>query len=660
MSPDTAITSAHADHSSSSIKNFGNGFLEACEEPIQGLSQLANGKDSGDQAKQASKSEGFAYNAGSMIGNAAVFYAAATVFKALPGGWGKAAPILAGAGIGFLGPSQGNDLGGRFKNALRGAATMTIIDHMPTLLCEKGLTNDIAGQLLNATMTGATAGAIDANMQSIFTNGKFAGWQTTIGAASSWGAMGGLFHIGSLGLGSSFQRLGEKSQDLLVFGSRNGEQTYQLRTLLNSLSTEGTSYRMVDMGKIGDASKPTVVFPDGSRVDGSDLTALSKKLNLHTTPDYDHYRVVVIGTGPAGVQTAINAASELPAGQHVALVGDVLGGQARYTSSVKNYMGFPDVTGADLMKRGLDGAKARGAETIINRVTSIESLRDGRKLLTLRDGQRFTADTVAVSTGQRYNQLTAPGVARLENKGVYTLADASESAELKGKNVFIVGGGNSAGQAAINFSRRASEVHMLIRGDNLEKSMSEYLIKEITARRNIVVHTNSEVSAVDGDQCLQQVAVATKVGDGRETVNMKADAMYVYIGGKPNTGFLDGSGVNLNEKGFVVTGHDLVDNGDWHAPERLPLNFETSVPGIFAAGDVNGANPQKRIVSAVGDAGKLIGSLHTYLATTPLSQSVRIGRMQETPQVTWLETLKLPLTSLAGGMLQAAHSHHAY
>lgn len=613
--------------------SFVEGFGKAVSRPALGLLQIVGVETPSTTTSHAKEGlDSWAETTGSMMGSALTFYATSTAIKSFaPLRNSTMAPIASGAALGFLEPTLGTDRRERFINAARGATTMMIMEKAPAYLRTQGFKGDLIGNLGNVLLTGAAAGAADANLGTLLSERMLADPLTTAHSAASWALVGGAFHVVSLGFkNDNLKACGtDKTKELLLMGSGNNPASYQTRDFLNSLAPFGVRYRQcgVQLPKFmskfcsaGPDAAPSVIFPDGRKIKGTDFQALAEKLDLHTAPNTDHYRVAIVGGGPAGVQSGINAASELLPTEPVAVIAEVLGGQARYTSSVKNYMGFPDVTGSELMTRGLAGATERGAEIVVNRVTAIENV-GGTKVLTLRDGSQIKADSVVLATGMKYNQLEAPGIERLRDRGVFTLADAHEAPGLKGKQVFLVGAGNSAGQAAVNISKFARDVHMVVRGDDLGKSMSEYLIKEIRRHPNITVHTNSTVSGVEGTHQLTGVSMEVKTpgAEPHQLNNLPADAMYVYIGGTPNTGFL-GSGFAKDPRGFLLTGTQLHGSPAW-TETRPPLPFETSMPGVFAAGDVNAANPQKRIVSAVGDAGKLIGSLHAYLPTVPAMHS---------------------------------------
>lgn len=660
---------------------FAEGILGAWSKPIQGIQQLS-GRNI-DLNKDAQVSSAYAYTAGQMVGSATLFFACVSLFKQFPALKSYGA-IATGGLLGFLEPVQ-NTNKERLLNAARSVTSMMILDRIPHILSGRVFRGDIIGNTAGVFSSGILAGAVDINFESVFKEGSTAGLERTLTSAITWGATGAAMHLGSLVLNKGFHGLAENGNpELIVMGGKRSESSFKARDYLNSVRPDGIKYHQVNtktpLWKTAvDPEKAYVVFPDGKIVDGTDTVTLAKKLNLHTTPDYDSYRAVVVGAGPAGVQSAVTLASELPEGQKVAVIASRLGGQAGHTSSIKNYMGYSDVSGTELMTNGIKGAKDRGAEFIISQVRNLEHV-DGRNVLTLADGTKIKADAVVLATGMKYNQLEVPGMQELTGKGVYTLADASEGLLARGEHVAIVGAGNAAGQAAVNFAAHAKTVDMFVRGKSLEEKMSDYLVREVKSHPNINIHLQTQVASVDGAKNLETVTVKTKIPSGEILSKLKEDALYVYIGGRPNTRFLQGSGIKLDEEGYILTGDQLktpdLTAQPGSSPKstrsselntklpvaaqttsvRPPLPFETSIPGVFAAGDVNAANPWKRIVGAVSDGGRLMDSLEAYLPQITPVQSSRIGF--NTPKATepLSERFAVPLPHLVAPMLQSAQT----
>jgi thioredoxin reductase len=683
MSLQTAMTNFNQPESQSAqvaheahalFSAFTSGVTSEAVKPVQGAKQLLGQQvDLEGKPVDQSSTEKALNSVGGLVTNAALFYGISTAlrFAKLP----VLAPIAAGCLIGLLEPVKSGRNVDHLANGVRGGVIMGLMEKLPNILKERGFSGDFIGNLKNVALTGAVAGGVDTQLTSLTNKHHFATLGETSSASASWALTGTAFHVASLKIGDGFKAISCQQPHVVLLGTANdgGEP---VREFLSSMEPFGVRARMIDVKKYPGVSKmleqgeqlPVAIFPDGSRVSG-DIGKLSEKLGLHTQPTANHYRVLVVGAGPAGIQSAINASSELPEeSQKVAVVADIMGGQARFTSSVKNFLGFPEITGQDLMTRGINGAQARGTELISNRVNSIDF--DGTTHnVTLRDGTHVTADSVVLATGMGYNQLKVPGIERLSMKGVYTLADASVSSNAKGKNIFLVGAGNSAGQAAINFSKYAREVHLVVRGPDLQKSMSEYLIKEVEKAPNISVHLNTEIEEVAGKNHLEQIIAKTKVpgagvgpgsesgpgseagaGAGAETSATtrayKADGLYAYIGGKPNTSFLRESNIRLNDKGFIMTGDAVEHSGGLASSARPPLPYETSMPGVFAIGDVNAQNMQKRIISAAGEGGKVIGSLHSYLANIPVTEpTLNPGSLN--PRLNSMFAIKLPTLGAA-------------
>lgn len=358
---------------------------------------------------------------------------------------------------------------------------------------------------------------------------------------------------------------------------------------------------------------PVVFFPDGDPLLAPAARDLADRLGLQTKASHPFYDLVVIGGGPSGLAAAVYGASE---GLRTILIEcDVPGGQAGTSSAIENYLGFPSgVAGADLARRATTQAKRFGAELVTPRqVTAIRN-EYPYHMITLDDDAELSCYTVLVATGMHVRRLEVPGIDALTGAGVYYGAALSEAAACRDRDVFIVGGANSAGQAAMLFSRYARKVTMLVRGPSLNASMSKYLITRIEETQNVEVRTSTRVVGVTGEQRLEAVSLVTD-GSG-DQVTLPAEAMFIFIGATPRSEAVADL-VACDESGFILTGPDLVRNGKrpkgWALP-RDPFLLETSLPGIFAAGDVRYGST-KRVASAVGEGSATVGMVHHYLET---------------------------------------------
>ena len=335
---------------------------------------------------------------------------------------------------------------------------------------------------------------------------------------------------------------------------------------------------------------------------------VAEALGIRTSPTKENYDVVVIGGGPAGLAAAVYGASE---GLCVLLVErNAAGGQAGTSSRIENYLGFPNgISGDDLSERALKQAARFGAELVLTReVKNVESLTGGGYCVELDGGDRVVTRTVILATGVDWRRLEADGVERLLGRGVLYGAARTESPTIVGKDVFIVGGGNSAGQAAMFFSNYAKSVTMLVRGAKLEFSMSQYLIEQLAQKANITVETFTQVTSAGGDDHLEWIYTSQQ---GEAPVKRKADALFVLIGALANTSWLPND-LQRDEHGFVCTGRDVSDLPSWNG-KRTPFLLETNLPGFFCAGDVR-HDSIKRVSSGVGEGSMAIAFVHQYMA----------------------------------------------
>jgi thioredoxin reductase (NADPH) len=408
----------------------------------------------------------------------------------------------------------------------------------------------------------------------------------------------------------------EYSQDnnplrVLVVGSQYDTECRNIRTFL---SLNRIPYEWVDNERdpdrvplcvVSDPSGPFVLV-DGSVIVTRPLTArkVAEALGIRTNPMKKDYDVVVVGGGPAGLAAAVYGASE---GLSVLLVEKTAaGGQACTSSRIENYLGFPNgISGEELGARAVKQAARFGAEMVMTRkVVTIEPESDGY-YIELDGGSRVQTKTAILATGVDWRRLKVEGIDRLQGKGVVYGASRMDAPSVVGKNIFIVGGGNSAGQAAVYFSSYAASVTVLLRGEGLPLTMSHYLIAQLNQRHNITVEARTEVVSVEGENALESIQTSTWGALPRE---QSADALFVMIGAIARTDWLP-EALQRDAKGFILTGRDLP---DWEEP-RPPFLLETSMPGIFCAGDVR-HDSIKRVSSGVGEGSMAIAFVHQYFA----------------------------------------------
>src|SRR6202167_3701250 len=374
---------------------------------------------------------------------------------------------------------------------------------------------------------------------------------------------------------------------------------------------EPEGQRLLDAAGADGLSLPVVITPDGEPMVEPTDAELAARVGLATTPSKDFYDLIVIGGGPAGLGAAVYGASE---GLRTVLVErTATGGQAGQSSRIENYLGFPDgVSGAQLTDRARRQAAKFGAEIVTAREVVAIEVNGSARTVPFTDGATIDAHAIILASGVSYRQLTAPGVADFTGRGVYYGSTMSEASNAAGQHVYIVGGANSAGQAAVYFARHAESVTILVRGTSLEASMSHYLVQQIETISNIEVRTCTEVVAGSGGEHLESLTLRDNTSGVTEEV--EAELLFVFIGALPRTEWLDGVVVR-DQKGFVMTGPDLPLVGDRPAgwvEERAPYHLESSIPGVFVAGDAR-AESAKRVASAVGEGAMAVMLVHRYL-----------------------------------------------
>jgi len=407
-------------------------------------------------------------------------------------------------------------------------------------------------------------------------------------------------------------------EGLRVIGSRWSLRDHKIRSFLSS---NQVPYRWLDAASSEDALKlleerkldpqrlPVVLFADGSSLVDPELEALAARVGLSVQATQDFYDMVVVGAGPAGLAAAVYGASE---GLRTLVIEPVApGGQAGSSSRIENYLGFPSgVTGADLGRRAHVQATRFGAEFLTQRANGLR-IEGQYRFVQLADGREVSSHLVLLASGVQYRKLGIPGSDRLAGQGIYYGAALVEAVACKDEEVHIVGGANSAGQAALHFAKFACKVTMLVRGDGLSATMSKYLIDEIGRTSNIEVMARTQVLEAVGESRLEALRLAT--AEGESTV--AATSLFVFIGAAPRTEWMPPS-ILRDEKGFVLAGPDLRTDGKlpeiWRE-QREPFLLETSVPGVFVAGDVRHGSV-KRVASAVGEGSIAVQFAHQYLA----------------------------------------------
>jgi thioredoxin reductase (NADPH) len=371
---------------------------------------------------------------------------------------------------------------------------------------------------------------------------------------------------------------------------------------------------LLDAAGVSAEQLPALFFEDGTVLRDPEPRAVAEQLKLPLKAAFDVYDLVVVGSGPAGLAAAVYGASE--GLRTLMLDRHAPGGQAGPSSRIENYLGFPQgVSGSELTRRAVAQAQRLGAEILVPLEVTGVSIDGGYKRLALADGKELITKTILAATGMAYRELPVPGVAEHTGAGVYYGAATTEASAFKGRRVTVVGGGNSAGQGAMYLARYAKDVQIVCRGDDLGKWMSRYLIDQIAKTDNIGVRLLTEIASVEGDGRVERVTIRS-VADGSCRTE-ETDAVFVFIGTRPRTEWLPAS-VLRNAKGFVLTGRDVMAvegyAKTWKEP-REPLPLETSVPGVFAAGDVR-AGAMNRVASAVGEGSMVVRLAHEYLALT--------------------------------------------
>jgi thioredoxin reductase (NADPH) len=414
---------------------------------------------------------------------------------------------------------------------------------------------------------------------------------------TTWEAGAALESGGVRVVGHRFSR---DSHDLRDFLARNRVPMRWLDVERDSEARELLQVADVDAERL-----PVALLEDGTVLERPTVLELAERLGVSAAPAQEHYDLAIVGGGPAGLAAAVYGASE---GLRTVMVErEAPGGQAGTSSRIENYLGFPTgLSGSDLARRATDQARRLGAELLAVQDAVALRVEGAGRIVELSGGGILSANTVLVASGVSYNQLTAPGFDTFRGKGIYYGAALTEARSCAQQHVVVIGGANSAGQAAMHFSQYAAKVTMLVRADSLAKSMSHYLIEQIAGVENIDVRTNAQAVEATGDDHLRAIRIRDADGEHEE----KVDAMFVFIGAAPRTDWLDGV-VARDARGFILAGADARAAG-WPL-KRDPYLLETTVPGVFVAGDVR-ARSIKRVASAVGEGSMAVSLIHEYLA----------------------------------------------
>ena len=405
-----------------------------------------------------------------------------------------------------------------------------------------------------------------------------------------------------------------------VVGHRWSPDAFQLRDFLArhqvpyhwmDVETDPEAQQFLE-GNGESPSLPMVVLTDGTRLFNPSRTELAEKVGFKTQAEKPFYQLVIVGGGPSGLAAAVYGASE---GLHTLMIeGEAPGGQAGTSSRIENYLGFPSgLSGADLARRAVTQAQRFGVEILTPQEAKGVRLEDPYKIITLSTGDEVSCHAMLIATGVSYRKLDVPDVDRFTGAGIYYGAAMTEAMSCRDEDVFIVGGANSAGQAAMYFAKYARRIVMLVRGDSLNKSMSQYLVDQIGATPNIEVWHHSTVVEVSGGDHLESIGV--KNSETGEVTTHPARSLFIFIGAQPRTQWLEGV-VERDDHGFILAGPDLM--RDDKRPKGWPLDrdpflLETSVPGIFVAGDVRHGSV-KRVASGVGEGSIAISFIHQHLS----------------------------------------------
>jgi thioredoxin reductase (NADPH) len=415
------------------------------------------------------------------------------------------------------------------------------------------------------------------------------------------------------------------TQAIQIFGRRGSSEAYAIRDFLHrcgvhfqwkELSNDEQARTLAHLADLADGRLPLCIFPDGSQLEHPTVQQVSEKLGLFRKPSHSEYDLAIYGAGPAGLSAAVYGASE--GLKTVVVERFAVGGQAATSPKIENYLGFPQgISGAELAERAFEQAARFGAEILLLREGVRAEFQTGMGVGYLSDGSRIVARASICATGIDYRRLNLPNEERFHGSGLYYGAGASEASFCSATDhVFVVGGGNSAAQAALHFSRYAGKVTMVVRDNSLKRSVSQYLVDRIRFSPKIEVLLRTQVVALQGDNSL--TAITLRNDETGKEWSAKTNWLFLCLGGLPRTQWAEEIGIVRDEAGYLVTGPDLMKNG--HHPEKWPLDrdpyyMETNVPGIFAAGDVRHGSV-KRCASAVGEGAMAVTFVHRYVTGT--------------------------------------------
>ncbi|MUG91653.1 response regulator [Scytonema sp. UIC 10036] len=410
-------------------------------------------------------------------------------------------------------------------------------------------------------------------------------------------------------------------EGIRVIGNRWSPHSHQLKDFLArnqlpyqwlDIELSEEAQKLVDYAECDRLQLPLVLFGDGSNLMQPTNLQVAEKIGLRTQAEKPFYDLIIIGGGPAGLAAAVYGASE--GLRTVMIEREAPGGQAGTSSRIENYLGFPvGLSGGDLARRAVTQAKRFGVEILTPQEVTDIRLQDQYRIVQLGDGNEISCHAMILALGVSWRRLDIPGLERLTGAGVYYGAAQSEALSCQGEDVYIIGGANSAGQAAMYFSRYANQVTMLVRADSLTKSMSQYLIEQIAETPNITVKTHTSVIEAKGETSLEALTLQNSLTG--ETQTVPATSLFIFIGAVPRTDWLDGA-IARDERGYILTGPDLQKDGSpikgWTL-ERDPFLLETNIPGIFAVGDVRHGSV-KRVASGVGEGSICVQFVHRYLS----------------------------------------------